>query len=77
MLATRQQAAERETRNDAMAEPTTSRQWRRQQASGRRGAATVQVRVVGQYIKDLSFENPNVRKLIGKPGEAAELCAWR
>jgi preprotein translocase subunit SecB len=24
----------------------------------------VQVRVVGQYIKDLSFENPNIRKLI-------------
>jgi preprotein translocase subunit SecB len=24
----------------------------------------VQVRVAGQYIKDLSFENPNVRKLI-------------
>src|SRR5262245_1197983 len=25
----------------------------------------VQVRVAGQYIKDLSFENPNVRKLLG------------
>jgi preprotein translocase subunit SecB len=27
-------------------------------------APAVQVRVVGQYIKDLSFENPNVRKLL-------------
>jgi preprotein translocase subunit SecB len=33
----------------------------------------VQVRVVGQYIKDLSFENPNVRKLIDGPGEKPSL----
>jgi preprotein translocase subunit SecB len=33
----------------------------------------VQVRVVGQYIKDLSFENPNVRKLLGGPGEKPAL----
>ncbi len=33
----------------------------------------VQVRVVGQYIKDLSFENPNVRKLIDGPGEKPTL----
>jgi preprotein translocase subunit SecB len=25
-------------------------------------------RVAGQYIKDLSFENPNIRKLIDNPG---------
>jgi preprotein translocase subunit SecB len=39
------------------------------------GAAqpAVQVRVVGQYIKDLSFENPNVRKLIEGPGEKPAL----
>ena len=24
----------------------------------------VQVRIAGQYIKDLSFENPNVQKLL-------------
>jgi preprotein translocase subunit SecB len=33
----------------------------------------LQVRVVGQYIKDLSFENPNVRKLIDGPGEKPTL----
>lgn len=35
-------------------------------ASAPAGAAAppVQVRIVGQYIKDLSFENPNIRKLI-------------
>jgi preprotein translocase subunit SecB len=27
----------------------------------------MQVRVLGQYIKDLSFENPNVRKLLDNP----------
>jgi preprotein translocase subunit SecB len=33
----------------------------------------LQVRVVGQYIKDLSFENPNVHKLIDGPGEKPSL----
>ena len=33
----------------------------------------VQVRIVGQYIKDLSFENPNVRKLIDGSGEKPTL----
>ena len=33
----------------------------------------LQVRIVGQYIKDLSFENPNVRKLIDGPGEKPTL----
>src|SRR5262245_2717745 len=33
----------------------------------------VQVRVVGQYIKDLSFENPNVRKLLEGGGEKPAL----
>ena len=28
------------------------------------GGPQTQVRVLGQYIKDLSFENPNVRKLL-------------
>ena len=32
-----------------------------------------QIRVIAQYIKDLSFENPNVRKLLGSPGEAPNL----
>lgn len=29
----------------------------------------LQVRVAGQYIKDLSFENPNIRKLMESPGD--------
>lgn len=33
----------------------------------------VQVKVVGQYIKDLSFENPNIGKLIKDPGDAPNL----
>ena len=32
-----------------------------------------QARVLAQYIKDLSFENPNVRKLLGSPGEKPNL----
>src|ERR1041385_9005501 len=37
------------------------------------GGGPLQVRVVGQYIKDLSFENPNVGKLIDGPGEKPSL----
>lgn len=33
----------------------------------------VQVRVVSQYIKDLSFENPNIERLLGGPGENPNL----
>jgi preprotein translocase subunit SecB len=33
----------------------------------------VQVRAIAQYVKDLSFECPNVPKLINAPGEAPEL----
>lgn len=29
----------------------------------------VQAKIVNQYIKDLSFENPNIRKLITNPGD--------
>ena len=36
-------------------------------------APQTQVRVLGQYIKDLSFENPNVRKLIANPGDQPNL----
>ncbi len=32
-----------------------------------------QVRVMGQFIKDLSFENPNVSKLINGPGDNPNL----
>lgn len=37
------------------------------------GQPPLQVRVLGQYIKDLSFENPNVGKLLESPGDAPNL----
>jgi preprotein translocase subunit SecB len=36
-------------------------------------APPVQVKVVGQYIKDLSFENPNIGKLLKEPGDSPNL----
>lgn len=33
------------------------------------GKTAIQAQVVAQYIKDLSFENPNVEKLLSGPGE--------
>ena len=36
-------------------------------------AQEVQVRVLAQYIKDLSFESPNIHKLLDGPGEAPNL----
>ena len=40
-----------------------------------RGGATVpiQAKCVSQYIKDLSFENPNIRKLLTGPGDPPNL----
>ena len=37
------------------------------------GQQAFQARVVGQYIKDLSFENPNVGKLLDSPGDSPNL----
>lgn len=55
-----------------MAEPTNSGNG--EGAKPAAGAAPqVQVRMIAQYIKDLSFENPNVRKLIESPGEPPNL----
>ena len=36
-------------------------------------APPLQVRVIAQYIKDLSFENPNVHKLLEDPGDQPNL----
>lgn len=40
---------------------------------GKQGAESqpqpIQAQVIAQYVKDLSFENPNVAKLLGGPGE--------
>jgi preprotein translocase subunit SecB len=33
----------------------------------------IQAKIVSQYIKDLSFENPNIRKLIASPGDQPNL----
>ena len=32
-----------------------------------------QVQVVAQYIKDMSFENPNINKLLKDPGDTPNL----
>ncbi len=41
-----------------------------QAAKANQGVAPIQAQVVGQYIKDLSFENPNIDTLMGGgPGE--------
>jgi preprotein translocase subunit SecB len=37
------------------------------------GSATIQAKIVSQYLKDLSFENPNVRKLITGAGDQPNL----
>ncbi len=36
-------------------------------------APPVQVKVIGQYVKDLSFENPNIGKLLKEPGDNPNL----
>jgi preprotein translocase subunit SecB len=40
---------------------------------GKEATPPVQVKVMGQYIKDLSFENPNIDKLIKEPGDNPNL----
>ncbi|MFN0218339.1 MAG: protein-export chaperone SecB [Hyphomicrobium sp.] len=37
------------------------------------GPPTIQAKIVSQYLKDLSFENPNVRKLITGAGDQPNL----
>ena len=39
------------------------------QAAAQEGGQGIQAQVVAQYIKDLSFENPNVEKLLSGPGD--------
>lgn len=36
-------------------------------------AMPVQAKVLNQYIKDMSFENPNIRKLMAGPGDPPNL----
>jgi preprotein translocase subunit SecB len=57
-----------------MAEPTkTGNGEGAQPPTGAAAGSQVQVRMIAQYIKDLSFENPNVHKLVEAPGEAPNL----
>ena len=42
-------------------------------AAGGDGQIPIQAKILSQYIKDLSFENPNVRKLITNPGDQPSL----
>jgi preprotein translocase subunit SecB len=41
--------------------------------SGADDQVPIQAKILSQYIKDLSFENPNVRKLIANPGDQPNL----
>jgi preprotein translocase subunit SecB len=41
--------------------------------AGPPGQPQVQARAVAQYIKDLSFENPNIERLLSGPGENPNL----
>ncbi len=43
------------------------------EAATKQEAPPVQVKVVGQYVKDLSFENPNIGKLLKEPGDNPNL----
>ncbi len=43
------------------------------EAAAKQEAPPVQVKVVGQYVKDLSFENPNIGKLLKEPGDNPNL----
>jgi preprotein translocase subunit SecB len=56
-----------------MAEPSDNGSSNPGQPPAGSAGPPLQVRVVGQYIKDLSFENPNIRKLIDGPGEKPAL----
>jgi preprotein translocase subunit SecB len=56
-----------------MAEPTDSGNGNIGNPPAGAAPPSIQVRVVGQYIKDLSFENPNVRKMLEGPGEKPAL----
>jgi preprotein translocase subunit SecB len=38
-------------------------------AAEQKGSAPAQVQIAAQYIKDLSFENPNIEELIDNPGD--------
>jgi preprotein translocase subunit SecB len=48
-----------------------------EKTNGKTSAATaqppVQVKILSQYVKDLSFENPIVRKLMASPGDQPSL----
>lgn len=52
-----------------MAEPTDNGSSKLGTPAPAGAAVPLQVRVVGQYIKDLSFENPNIRKLMENQGD--------
>jgi preprotein translocase subunit SecB len=55
-----------------MAEQSNGKSGAGAQAAGAQAAGAqpgIQAQVLGQYIKDLSFENPNVGKLLGPQGE--------
>ena len=56
-----------------MAETTKAKNGATNAAKAGGAPVAIQAKCVSQYIKDLSFENPNIRKLIKAPGDSPNL----
>ncbi len=57
-----------------MAKPTNGKNASSDEASVQASQpVAVQAQIISQYLKDLSFENPNVHKLISSPGDQPNL----
>ena len=52
---------------------TTTTKGKNGQPEQEEKAPPAQVQVVAQYIKDMSFENPNIHKLLKEPGDTPNL----
>jgi preprotein translocase subunit SecB len=56
-----------------MADATNGSNGKADDAAAAAQPGQVQVQLLGQYIKDLSFENPNVTKMVEQRGENPEI----
>ncbi len=52
-----------------MADSTSGKNGTSDAAKAAAAQTQIQAKIVSQYVKDLSFENPNLRKLISNPGD--------
>lgn len=56
-----------------MADETNSKAGQTTEAGQQSQQKTVEAQIVGQFIKDLSFENPSIGKMLDGPGESPNL----